>query len=196
MLKEDLQCSAAELVYGTTLRLPGEFFDSPRSATTADPTAYVTKLRGSMQQLRAVPTRLPKQRQAHVDKALTSCTHVFVRHDATRSPLQPPYDGPYKILQRLTKAYVLRINGQDRTISLDRLKPTYMDLSEEQLSSTRPQPTTTLRATPTPVSPPSATPPPQVSAPRSTRSGRHVHWPKRLHDYVFMFSLEGEYCSS
>ena len=26
-LKEDLHCTAAEMVYGTTLRLPGEFFD-------------------------------------------------------------------------------------------------------------------------------------------------------------------------
>ena len=27
MLKDDLHCTSAELVYGTTLRLPGEFFD-------------------------------------------------------------------------------------------------------------------------------------------------------------------------
>ena len=27
-LKDDLQCTAAELVYGTTLRLPGEFFEA------------------------------------------------------------------------------------------------------------------------------------------------------------------------
>ena len=34
-LKVDLKCSTAELVYGTTLRLPGDFFlSSPTVATT------------------------------------------------------------------------------------------------------------------------------------------------------------------
>ena len=43
-LKEDLQCSTAELMYGTTLRLPGEFFDPSTSSTVPDPVSYVTQL--------------------------------------------------------------------------------------------------------------------------------------------------------
>ena len=43
-LKEDIHCSAAELVYSTTLRLPGEFFDSDHSLPLADPAEYVTQL--------------------------------------------------------------------------------------------------------------------------------------------------------
>jgi len=177
--KNDLQCSTAELVYGTTLRLPGEFFDPSSSDHFTDPTAYVTKLRTSMEQLRAVPTRLPKQRKVHVEKALSSCTHVFVRHDAVRTPLQPPYDGPYKVLKRLTKAYVVHINGQDRTISLNRLKPALMEPDEQQ-------PLQTSTSTPPHTVSPSLLPPtPRPSpVPQSTRSGRHVHWPQRLHDYV------------
>ena len=68
-LKEDLKCSTAELVYGTTLRLPGEFFDTS-AATTSDPTEYTSKLTTAMQQLRATPTRLPKWRRFFVEKAL------------------------------------------------------------------------------------------------------------------------------
>ena len=41
ILKADLQCSAAE--HSTTLRLLGQFFDSPREHTL-DPAEYVTKL--------------------------------------------------------------------------------------------------------------------------------------------------------
>ena len=89
-LKGDLRCSAAELVYGTTLRLPGQFFDTPKNESTSDPAGYLTKLRDSMQQLRATPTRLPKQRRVYVDQSLSSCTHIFVRHDAVRSPLSHP----------------------------------------------------------------------------------------------------------
>ena len=53
-LKEDIHCSAAELVYGTTLRLPGEFFDS-------DPAEYVTQLKATMVKLRAPPVRKPSR---------------------------------------------------------------------------------------------------------------------------------------
>ena len=60
--KEDLQCSTAELVYGTTLRLPGEFFDPSTSSTVPDPVSYVTQLRAVMSKLRAVPPR-SQQRQ-------------------------------------------------------------------------------------------------------------------------------------
>jgi hypothetical protein len=51
-LKDDLGCTAAELVYGTNLRLPGEFF-SP-SPDTPNPSNYVTQLKSVMQ---ASPTR-------------------------------------------------------------------------------------------------------------------------------------------
>ncbi len=51
-LKQDLHCSSAELVYSTTLSLPGEFFDPSHSVSTSDPAGYVTKLRDFMQQLR------------------------------------------------------------------------------------------------------------------------------------------------
>ena len=44
-LKEDLHCTAAELVYGTTLQLPGEYFhDSICGTNTYDLSNYETKL--------------------------------------------------------------------------------------------------------------------------------------------------------
>jgi transposase InsO family protein len=46
-VKSDLQCSVAELVYGTTLRLPGEFFEKDALHTVTDPAALVRDLRES-----------------------------------------------------------------------------------------------------------------------------------------------------
>ena len=57
VLTEDLHCTAAELVYGTTLRLPGEFFSGTTLTNTPDPASYVAKLMTSMQQLQASPVR-------------------------------------------------------------------------------------------------------------------------------------------
>ncbi len=53
-LKEDLSCSAAEMVYGTTLRLPGDFFTEP---TQEDPSTIVSRLRNAMQRQQFVPPK-------------------------------------------------------------------------------------------------------------------------------------------
>ena len=66
-LKEDLQCSTAEMVYGTTLRLPAEFFDSS-SSNQLDPVNYVAKLRSTMQQLRATPPHRHSRHKAYISK--------------------------------------------------------------------------------------------------------------------------------
>ena len=52
-IKQDLKCTAAELVYGTTLRLPGEFFTS--TTNHLDSISYATQLKTFMQQLNLKP---------------------------------------------------------------------------------------------------------------------------------------------
>ena len=86
-LKEDIHCTSAELVYGTNLCLPGEFFDQD---TTDDQAVYVVNLISFMQQLKATPVCSHPQQKVHISKALASCTHVLVHCDAIRKPLQPP----------------------------------------------------------------------------------------------------------
>ena len=168
-LKEDISCTAAELVYGTNLRLPGEFF-SASSDNSTDPGTFVTQLKRTMQTLRATPTRQSSQPTGQIDNALCTASHVFVRHDAVRKPLQQPYDGPFKVVSRSAKYFTLEIKGRRDTVSIDRLKPAYLD------NRTRSDFSTPL---PTPPSPAQAPP-----IPRPTRSGRHVRWPKHLEDFV------------
>ena len=54
-VKDDLQCTTTELVYGTTLRLPGDFFTSTDTSID-DPTVYVTRLRASMSNPETTPS--------------------------------------------------------------------------------------------------------------------------------------------
>nr|VZI23309.1 unnamed protein product [Spirometra erinaceieuropaei] len=56
-LKSDLECSAAELFYGTTLRIPGDFFGYSQNSGDLDPSDYVQRLRQAMTHLRATPPR-------------------------------------------------------------------------------------------------------------------------------------------
>jgi len=56
-ISQDLKCTPAELVYGTTLHLPGEFFDSDPSSDISDPTLYAKFLKTFMQQIWPTPMR-------------------------------------------------------------------------------------------------------------------------------------------
>ena len=127
-LKEDLHCTAAELVYGTTLRIPGEYFNDTKTDTTDDPSNYVTNLKSIMQQLKATPPRATTNRQIHVSNAITDCTHVFASHDAVRKSVQQPYEGSFKVIKRTGKHFTLQMNNRE-VVSIDRLKPAYLDLT-------------------------------------------------------------------
>ncbi|XP_037505892.1 uncharacterized protein LOC119382257 [Rhipicephalus sanguineus] len=67
---------------------------------------------------------------------LATATHVFVRHDALRPPLTQACDGPFRVLNRTPKTATLLQNGREETVSLDRLKPAYLETAIENLSST------------------------------------------------------------
>ena len=174
-VKEDMHLTSAEMVYGATLRIPGMFFTTP-SDPLPDPTEYVSKLKTFTQQLRPSAPRIPAT-TSYVDKNLADCTHVFIRCDTVRKPLQTPYDGPYPVIKRENKYFVVDIKGRRDTVSLDRLKPAYM----EHIDSTANAPAHTpqQQQSTTVVTP---DPPPQST--RKTRSGRRVHWPVRLYSYV------------
>ncbi|GBN28887.1 hypothetical protein AVEN_174992-1 [Araneus ventricosus] len=63
--------------------------------------------------------------QIFVYKELVNCSHVFVRRDAVRRPLQQPYDGPFQVLQRKAKDYKIQVKDKPIWISINRLKPVF-----------------------------------------------------------------------
>ena len=60
-----------------------------------------------------------------IPEALKRAEHVFVRHGARRSPLSRPYDGPFRVVKKEEKFFVVRIGSKEQTVSVDRLKPTF-----------------------------------------------------------------------
>ena len=145
------------------------------------PASYVEKLKTAMHTLRAVPTHHSPHQSSYVSEALVSSSHVFVRHDAVKTPLQQPYDGPYKVIQRAPKYFTLDIKGRHDTVSIDRLKPAHLDCQHNPVTYVP-----TLIPTP-PTTPPSPPPKPSTSrepVAQSTRLGRRVHWPKHLTNFV------------
>ena len=116
-------------MYGTTLRLPGAFFNPAPDPAHVDVTDYVQTLKTTMRRLRAVPPHQCTNRSVHLPPDLANSTHVFIRHGTIRKPLQPPYDGPYRVISHTSKYYSVDVNGKQEVVSVDCLKPAYLELS-------------------------------------------------------------------
>ena len=85
--REDLHASAAELVYGETIRLPGEFFAESKG-NNAEPAEMVRQLREAFKQIRPTEGTRHGNRKSFIFKDLKTASHVFVRVDHAKSPLQ------------------------------------------------------------------------------------------------------------
>nr|CDS32302.1 gag pol polyprotein [Hymenolepis microstoma] len=82
---------------------------------------------------------------------------------AVKKPLQPPYDGPYKVLQRNPKYFILDRSGTKDSVSIDRLKPAYLEppptpAPEVRAHLPRPPTQTTEATIPPPSLPTTITP--------------------------------------
>ena len=126
-VKERPGRSAAEMIYGTTLRLPGEFTQQYTVDANTDLENYSDKLRVAMSRLRLCPPRETHQTNIFQYKEIETCTHVFLRRIAIAPPLTAPYDGPYKVVARSGRVMKILIRGKVETVSLDRVKPAHLD---------------------------------------------------------------------
>ena len=73
------------------------------------------------------PPPVPAQHHAKpsvsIPAALMTTPYVFVRCDAHRSPLDRPYLGPYRVISRSEKTFLLDLGNRQDKVSIDRLKP-------------------------------------------------------------------------
>ena len=116
-----------EMIYGTTLRLPGEFTQQYTVNANTDLENYSDKLRVAMLRLRLCPPRETHQTNIFQYKEIETCTHVFLRRIAIAPPLTAPYDGPYKVVARSGRVMKILIKGKVETVSLDRVKPAHLE---------------------------------------------------------------------
>lgn len=123
-LKTDIGLSPVEMLYKTTLRLPGEFFTDGPEHPAPDPTSYAQKFKQVTRHIRPTRPRRQQRSPMYVSSDLFTCTQVFLRLDAAQKPLQQPYDGSYRVIARYcdNKAFTVDVKSQHQTVSIDRLK--------------------------------------------------------------------------
>ena len=123
--KEDLECSSAEMVYGAPLTVPGDFL--PRGQGTDDVAHFLPRLRETVRKLEPRPPVPHGTKPSSVPTALAGSRFVFVRRDSHHPPLTPPYEGPYKVMVHGDKSFVLDYGTRQDSVSIDRLKPAFVD---------------------------------------------------------------------
>ena len=124
--REDVNCSPAELVYGTALHIPGEFFETSRSSELAP--GFLRDLQEMMRNLQPSQPEYHGSKQTYLPANLGSTGWVYVRQDSHRGPLQRPYTGPFRVIESGEKFFIVEMNGKEEHISVDRLKTAHMDL--------------------------------------------------------------------
>ncbi|XP_068203630.1 uncharacterized protein [Palaemon carinicauda] len=95
--------SPAEKVYGEALKVPCEFF------LTSTDDMQLDHLRDIARKFR-LKTYLDKSKHFK-PRNFDNCGYVFVRVDAHRWPLTRPYRGPYRVIKKTTKAFLLDVHG-------------------------------------------------------------------------------------
>lgn len=198
-LKPELDASPAEMLYGQTISLPGDFIEKSNDLTVQHD--FIKELRSIMNEIRPVGTSNHATDRTFIQKDLAHCTHVFLRDDTVRKPLKKPYDGPYKIIKRDDKSFDLQIKERVVKVSIDRVKAAFLpndETSEPVKKTTQTIPNESIQrpgsnefgshtnnaakeAKDTNTSHPTNNAAKEAISPgQTTRSGRKVHFPKRF----------------
>ena len=94
--KENLNGSTAEMMFGSTLTVPGEFISPTHRQRDAPTTEF-----------------LPTNTEFHGNskcasiKSLDTAAFVFVRVDWHKTPLCRPYEGPFRVIRKGDKTFTI-----------------------------------------------------------------------------------------
>ncbi|XP_012146604.1 uncharacterized protein LOC105663301 [Megachile rotundata] len=131
-MKEDLKATAAEMLYGTKIRLPADFFVPTNQEANS---SFVKRLKDRIKDIKPRPASCHNNKTTFIFKELAESPYVFLRYEAVKSLLQPPYDGPYEVIERGEKNFTIRINDKNVKVSIDRLKPAFLISGELESES-------------------------------------------------------------
>ncbi|XP_066944519.1 uncharacterized protein [Macrobrachium rosenbergii] len=125
--------SAAEKVFGETLVVPSKL-------TTEDWDDLTTqRLRDRVWKFAPCWWTYNDRTSPFMPPGLSSASHVIVRDDAVRPPLTRPYRAPLLVLERNKKAFWVAVHGKGDWVSIDRLKPAFLEEDVGGTSQNLPQ---------------------------------------------------------
>ncbi|XP_037827445.1 uncharacterized protein LOC119615509 [Lucilia sericata] len=123
-IKEELKCCPSELVYGQTLRLPGDMVVKNNNIPTFD--ELLQRLRSHFNTVQSKVIHHSNSNNCFIPKDLWNCEYVFVKILRPNS-LECPYEGPFKVIQKNKNTFNIQCGNVIKTHSIDLLKPAHID---------------------------------------------------------------------
>ena len=123
------------LVTGASVHIPATSFTQQK----IDMASFVRNLAGRMELLTFSPTQWhTKKSNSYVPTELQTCPSVWVRVDRVRRPMEAPYLGPFEVIDRNDKYFIIRYpSGRTDTVAINRLKPHYATNTLHENNSTK-----------------------------------------------------------
>lgn len=120
----DSGSSPAEYIYGTTLKIPGEFILPEKF--TPDPQIFLEKFLKHMRLVKPAPVAHKHKRKIFFHKDINFCSHVFLKSGTIKKSLECPYSGPHGMIERVSdRVFEIDINGIKRRLSVKNIKPAF-----------------------------------------------------------------------
>ena len=136
LLSIRMQASVAKLLYGTTPRLRGEFCLEGLGA--GGQRSHI--LSSTSERCYASAKSYPSLFSPTIYRDLSVCAHVFVGYGKVRCPLQAIYDGRNRIFKQTDKFFTLDFGSRNDMVSLNCLKPVYLEATPEGTEHSSPHP--------------------------------------------------------
>ena len=116
--------TAYQRLFGRPASIPGEILfppqELPELISDADTEAFQT-----LQQFHKKVSRPLKGPQKYIDKNLMGCDFVFVKNEQTTGKDKKPWKGPFRVLSRGKKFFLIDFIKNQRNVTIDRLKVSY-----------------------------------------------------------------------
>ena len=124
-MPNDSSFSPFTAVTGTTLLVP-ELIITEEQRNHNFSSEQVRSLASEMQKFtftRYGQSNVHRPNPTFIPSKLSTCTHVWVRVDRVRRPLEAPYTGPFLVKDRSEKHFTIEsLTGKLENVSIDRLK--------------------------------------------------------------------------
>ncbi|BHF64649.1 hypothetical protein SprV_0200765500 [Sparganum proliferum] len=93
---------------------------------------------GGPQLIDHLRTLFRRSSPSYLEEDLATCSHVYLRCDRVHRPLEPPYDGPFRVLSRGTKTFRIQRDNREEVVSVDRFKAVAPDTPPDEPCGTLP----------------------------------------------------------
>ena len=124
VVKEDFKCCPSELVYGQPLRLPGELIANIDTIPNTD--MLLQNIKKHFANVRSNIKHHTNKDKSFIPKNINSCKYIFLKENRPLG-FHTPYTGPYEVVSRKNKTFDIKIGNLIKTVSVDNIKPAYID---------------------------------------------------------------------